>query len=93
MTVLDRIALNMNQVEEYQPPENPAKVTDSRFRGYVDVYGYSSWELDALAPEVLEQIVEDKITEFIDYDLWEKVERLEKYHKEKLMRIAGKIED
>jgi hypothetical protein len=43
-----RIALNMDQVEQYRPPENPAKVTDKRYEDYARLYGPSSWELDAL---------------------------------------------
>ena len=45
-----RLALNMDQVEEYSPPPNPVKLTDSRAEGYVAQFGTSSWELDALEP-------------------------------------------
>jgi hypothetical protein len=90
---VDRIALNMDQVDQYKPPENPAKVTDSRFAGYVKIYGYSSWELDALEPSVLDQLVEDKITEFVDRDLWDEVTDLEEEHKERLRKIADEWED
>ncbi len=90
---VDRIALNMDQVHEYSPPENPAKVTDSRFQGYVDIYGYSSWELDALEPSVLSELVENKIKEFIDTDEWGKVEAVEAEHKEKLMDVVARWED
>lgn len=90
---VDRIALNMDQIDQYKPPENPAKVTDSRFAGYVKIYGYSSWELDALEPSVLDQLVEDKITEFVDRDLWDEVTDLEEEHKERLRKIAEEWED
>jgi hypothetical protein len=50
---LKRIALNMNQVEQYNPPPNPAKMTDIRFGGYAAAYGDESWELDALSPVVI----------------------------------------
>lgn len=90
---VDRIALNMDQVEKYKPPENPAKVTDSRFKGYVDVYGYSSWELDALEPKILEQLVEDKIRTFVDRDLWDDVVEVEDDHKNILTQIADDYEE
>ncbi len=48
-----RIALNMDQIQQYNPPPNPAKSTDSRFQGYMDIHGDESWELDALEPQVL----------------------------------------
>ena len=51
---LRRIALNMDQVEEYNPPPNPAKTTDTRYESYINEYGEESWELDALDPDVLE---------------------------------------
>ncbi len=38
-----RCALNMDQVEELQPPPNPAKVTDSRFKDYQDKFGDECW--------------------------------------------------
>lgn len=45
-----RIALNRDQIDQYNPPPNPAKSTDSRFQGYMDEHGDESWELDALEP-------------------------------------------
>jgi len=85
---VERVALNVEQVKQYNLPENPAKVTDSRFAGYVKIYGNSSWELDALEPEVLDQLVEDKIKEFVDQSLWDVVVDKENEHKDRLMEIA-----
>jgi hypothetical protein len=70
---VDRLALNMDQVEEYNPPENPAKMTDSRFDGYVSEFGDSSWELDALPPEKLAALVAKAINKFRDLDKWKQV--------------------
>jgi len=89
---VDRIALNMDQIEQYDPPENPAKVTDSRYKSYVRIYGESSWELDALEPSVLAGIVEDAIMRFVDLDAFQDVENLEKEHKKKLLKLADKLE-
>lgn len=58
---VNRIALNMSQVREYDPPPNPAKLTDSRVDGYMERFGQSSWELDALDPEVLNELIVDTI--------------------------------
>ena len=55
---LKRIALNMDQIKEYNPPPNPAKMTDSRFNGYVAQYGNESWELDALDPRIISDLIE-----------------------------------
>ena len=46
-----RIALNLDQVREHNPPPNFAKETDSRFAAYVRSFGTREcWELDALPP-------------------------------------------
>jgi hypothetical protein len=63
-----RIALNMDQVDQYQPPPNPTKFTDSRAADYVQQYGYESWELDALEPRVLTALIQDEIEPLIDRD-------------------------
>jgi hypothetical protein len=39
------------------PPPNPAKTTDSRFQQYMEQFGDESWELDALPPEYLVNLV------------------------------------
>lgn len=68
---IKRIALNMDQIEQYDPPPNPAKETDSRFQAYLDRYGEESWELDALEPNVLVTLIRDEIRPLIDSTLWD----------------------
>jgi len=73
-----RLALNMDQIDEYTPPPNPAKITDSRARVYISEYGHESWELDALDPAVLENLVRRHVHVYRDDRLWaEDVEREE----------------
>ncbi len=66
-----RIALNMSQVEQYEPPPNPAKVTDSRFADYQKKFGDESWELDALRPEVIQELIRDAVTRVRDERKWD----------------------
>lgn len=61
-----RIALTAEQIERYQPPPNPAKLTDVRAPGYVEQFGYESWELDALPPNVLDDLITEHITSLVD---------------------------
>ena len=68
--VVHRIALNMDQIEEYDPPPNPVKFTDSRATGYEEEFGDESWELDALPPLAVGELIQEKINEFIDEDTW-----------------------
>lgn len=63
-----RIALNMNQVLEVNPPPNPAKSTDARFAGYEKEFGNESWELDALSPAYLVSLLSREIERYIDDD-------------------------
>lgn len=68
---ISRIALTMRQIEEKNPPPNPAKTTDARFGDYRRRYGDESWELDALEPSYLVRLVQSQIELRIDYDAWE----------------------
>lgn len=67
---VNRVALNMLQISEYAPPPNPAKVTDSRAREYIREYGHESWELDALEPSVLAELVHDEVENVINRAAW-----------------------
>ena len=61
-----QLALNMEQIKQYNPPPNPAKITDPRAKWYISYHGNKSWELDALEPKVLMQISEKGIKEYLD---------------------------
>jgi hypothetical protein len=66
-----RIALNLDQVEQYRPPPNFAKEADSRYAGYVRQFGTTEcWELDALSPTVIAALIRDEIEALIDTDPW-----------------------
>lgn len=69
--IVNRIALNMDQIDEYDPPPNPAKITDSRFDEYERLYGDQSWELDALEPSVITALIRAEVDKHRDPDLWE----------------------
>lgn len=63
-----KLALTKAQIRKFDPPPNPAKMTDSRAAAYVAEHGEHSWELDALPPRVLNQIVERAISAVVDAD-------------------------
>lgn len=65
-----RIALTMEQIEQYQPPPNPAKLSDSRAAKYIDIYGDDSWELDAMDPAIMQALIADAIAEHRDDEQW-----------------------
>jgi len=83
-----RLALNWDQVELWQPPENPAKETDSRYQAYANEFGESSWELDAVEPRDLADLVRDNVQELIDQDLWDEVVAREDTMRAELVKFA-----
>lgn len=66
-----RLALNMDQIERYRPPPNPAKMTDSRFEDYQKKFGDESWELDALEPTVIHDLIRDAVVRVRDEKRWD----------------------
>jgi len=85
-----RIALTMQQIEEEDPPPNPTKVTDSRSDTYIHAYGHECWELDALEPAYLVNLVRIHVEDLRDDDLW--TESVEKEELEKGL-LAEAAED
>lgn len=67
---VERLALNMDQVEIYNPPPNPAKLADSRSAPYVEEFGHECWELDALDPVVIRDLIQASVDQYRDGDLW-----------------------
>lgn len=92
MINLERIALNMEQIEELRPPENPAKSTDSRYKEYRRQFGESSWELDALNPSYLNNLVEVNIQSFVDHDVWQDTDFLIEEARRQLNDVADDFE-
>jgi hypothetical protein len=87
-----RIALTMEQVEEYDPPPNPAKLTDARAEGYIARYGYESWELDALDPTTLTDLIRDNVEPYIDRALMDDALDREEREREQLEVAAERWE-
>lgn len=68
-----RVALTMTQIDTYNPPPNPAKLSDSRCRKYIDLYGDESWELDALEPQVITDLITNEVKAFRDDEIYQAV--------------------
>lgn len=78
------VALTMRQIRRFNPPPNPAKITDPRAKWYIEKYGRVSWELDALPPRELIKIAETAVKSVINLDLYEAVCEKEQADIEKL---------
>ena len=83
-----RIALNLDQIRKYNPPPNPAKLTDTRAAAYIDEFGKDSWELDALEPQVIGGLVEKTILKMRDDKKWKAAVKRQEAAREELREVA-----
>ncbi len=89
---VERLALTYEQIEEYGPPRNPAKMTDSRAKAYVMEFGDSSWELDAMEPRMLAEKLRQSVYEVRDDELWAEAVEREDEMKAELQEFADNYE-
>ena len=90
---IERIALNLDQIRQYKPPPNPTKITDPRAKQYCEKYGNRSWELDALDPEVLANILETSIQKYLNIKKYNNMIEKENAEKNALDTLAKKLDD
>jgi hypothetical protein len=90
---VQRVALNMDQVEAFQPPPNPAKESDKRFDAYRREYGDQCWELDALPPKELARLTREAIEEHIDWRQWAESTTAIEQSKASLRKLVGAWEE
>ena len=86
-----KIALTMKQIRKYKPPPNPTKVTDSRADAYIEKYGHESWEVDALEPKTLQQIIRSSLNSVMDSTAMNVIKEREERDKVALRKEAQKI--
>lgn len=89
---INRLALNMDQVNEFQPPPSPAKITDSRAASYIDLYGDESWELDALEPDKMVELVTTAIEGIREESEWTLACQKEEEQRAALRAISNNFE-
>lgn len=87
---IEKLALTMDQVRKYDPPPNPAKRSDTRAQKFIDKFGESSWEVDALPPAVLRSIITARLNQMIDHD---KVDEIKEREKHDIARLRSLVED
>lgn len=87
---VERPALTMEQIRRFNCPVNPVKFTDSRTENYVKLYGKKCWELDALPPRELTNIIERSIRKNIDVSQYEAMLEKEAEEKKVITNFASK---
>lgn len=88
-----RVALTIEQIETFNPPPNPTKLTDARASGYIEEYGHECWELDALEPKVITSLIRDEVTALQDPDLLYEIEHREKEDKSNINLISQRYDE
>jgi len=89
---VDRIALTMEQVKQYNPPSDPAKQTDSRYERYcADAGTTECWELDALDPDILVALINDAVNAVTDQDTLDDAIQDQEVNRELLRRLMDNI--
>ena len=87
---VEKIGLTIAQVKQYNPPPNPAKITDPRAADYIAKFGAKSWEVDALPPNVLTRLIRAAFLKHIDIAQMNEVKKREETDKELLRKaVAG----
>lgn len=86
---VERLALTMDQVLNYDPPPNPAKLTDSRVGNYISQYGMECWELDALQPEILTELIRNKVLAYRNEELWQQAIKDEREMRDQLYSVVN----
>jgi len=87
-----RIALSQKQVKKYKLPPNPAKITDSRADRYIEEYGRECWELDALSPKVLIDLIVENIDDEINHDILYSTKQMQDAGRLKIKKISDNID-
>ena len=89
----DHLAITMEQIDELQPPPNYAKISDPRAEWYINEFGEDSWELDAIEPKMINEVLDDMITDLIDVDQYHEIVRQEKADKKKLEKLIDMVDE
>jgi hypothetical protein len=86
---VERIALTREQTRGLPSFAATDKRKDPRFKWFIENYGARCWELDALDPNVLRSCVENKITDLIDADAWERCAIVNRAEQKSLREILS----
>ena len=88
-----RVALTMEQIDTYNPPPNPAKLTDSRCGKYIEEFGDESWELDALEPKVITDLIKEQVAMYRDDEIYQAICDREDREKEELQLLVDSYDE
>jgi hypothetical protein len=83
---VERVALTLEQVRQFDLPPRPAKPKDRRTPKFIERHGPNTFEIEAMDPRILRQITERAIRRLVPSELIREI-RL----REKASRIATEL--
>ena len=88
-----RVALNPHDIQVYNLPHNPdaVKLTDTRYKNFVERYGKVAVELDALHPQDLRDRAVRAIEGCFDMEQFREQVEIEKAERQKVARIREQM--
>ncbi|MDM8005329.1 MAG: hypothetical protein QUV05_04145 [Phycisphaerae bacterium] len=86
---LERLAVTPAQVSQYHLPTRPTKQKDTRAK----TFNGASVELDAIAPDILKDIIEQAIMQHIDQDIFAETRDREQRDIRRLKSVLGEYKD
>jgi hypothetical protein len=93
MLEIRRMGLTMDQIRQYQPPPSTAKSGSSRIDWYHDETGTDqAWELDALKPAVIQDLIRREIEDIRDEESWQESIESERRGKEIMEKISRNMD-
>lgn len=84
---IEHIALTQAQIKQYNPPPNPAKITDPRAIKYIKKWGNTSWEVDALPPNILDQLIVYNLEQYLNLGLIEEIRKKQSTQTDKIKKF------
>lgn len=88
-----KVALTMDQVNDWRLPPAPAKSTDTRTAGFVEKYGIGiQVELDAIKPDHLVRLIDQSISKYYDEDLGKRTNDIRRAGRERINDLISEID-
>jgi len=90
----DRVALNQDQIEEYQLPHafEAVKGKDTRVKRFIERFGrFGACELDAIHPRLLREMTVEAIEYYLDMDLFREQQDIERFERRKMAELQERF--
>lgn len=87
----EKIAITKDQIEKYDLPPLPSKKSDSRARKFIEQYGDKTVELDAIEPNILQEIIKKAILKHFHSETYEKVKEIQEQRRKEIEKKIKEV--